>query len=53
MTSNPPNPFLSIVAFLVLTVAYFAGKYVLQTKKMDPKYLLGCLITYMGCLIIS
>ena len=53
MANTPPNPFLSIIVFLILTISYFVGKYVLQTKKMSPTYIFGLLGIYMGSLIIS
>ena len=53
MANNPPNPILSIVVFIILTLAYFVGKYFLQAKKTDPKYLFGLLGVYIGTLIIS
>ena len=53
MANNPPNPFLSIIVFLILTVIYFIVKYVLQIKKLGVTYILVLLIIYISSLIIS
>ena len=54
MTNNSPNPSLSIIVFVIITVLYFVIKYILQTKKVKNfSYIFILLVTYISSLIIS
>jgi len=53
MANTPPNPTISIVIFLILTISYFVIKHILQIKDFSPTYILILLATYIGSLIIS
>tara|TARA_B100001093_G_scaffold520389_1_gene615363 strand:- start:4113 stop:4889 length:777 start_codon:yes stop_codon:yes gene_type:complete len=53
MGSTPPNPFLSIIVFIILTITYFIIKYILQIKKIATNYLFGVFMIYIGTLIIT
>jgi hypothetical protein len=50
--TNSPNPFVSIIVFVILTIIYFISKYFLQ-KNNKINYLTISLVIYLCSLIIS